>query len=1731
MDPFAGTILASPASSAPKAPASSPSAPVIPPIVPSSPAAPKAPVSSTPAPNPTPAAPSPAIVNSDPFAGTLLAAPKGSTTTTFGERTGFAVVKSSKNITAPVSPYWATTTPSGASFGPSQTLDESGVPLLDYRKPGDTATTTDPNRVDTTFDPTVAQPVTSKQVITPRMPESESSTIKKQMGGTPTDQLDHTNSLELAGSNEKSNLRIEPDVPGTQNTATDPLENTLGQAVQSGNMSLFDAQVAEAKAKGVPVPYTGGSTDPSLWDKFTGAIKSGVEDVKGFMQKLVANSNSNPALAGTPLANTQPVKSTPAQQPLSDVLNIIKQGQGLKLSENDGTGQPSVGLKNTQANVAASSFMNAGNDALQKGSDALASVEPGSTDSTSEKIGKVGQAVISMINFGFSLTGVPEALAALSTIKPASFSSGKSTAITLTGAPAFGTVARGITWAFEKLGQLGNWEGTQVINSLPISQEAKTNLTPFVNNLFGLLDQVAGGEVVHETVAGANEEVNETSEARAQAVTQDPRATGPASKLTDITEKVSQATSALTQAISSILFDRSNQVKGPTPPAPTDETTQPNENEPATAKAATQYQPLFRGPKIDTGAVAGLLKDYVPEDKVSLVFDPDLLKEEGNLGQFKDKSALRVLSPKIKDVIELYDNNGKTYVRTAFHEAYHYLESLMTPEMLKDLNDKTLAKMTDGDHTQYDNAEKYPTAESRAAEYRADEFAKEQTSKAGYKSPLGTVIDTIKAFIQKLIDIGNNIVESIKNTPNKEGGFAKNPFADEQNRASEEYNKEQAKIEKFDEEQAFKASLTSPELENLRAQRDIAEEALQQNPARHLIPFTNKITGELPEVLGDDKGGKFRQSGDDIASQHGFEYSEDARKAVADYKMRQSELRDLNQQIKEKTEETNARALRLKDERALAKLSDKTDKHISKLIGDRDAQEERVARTKKAAEEGDARVKQNLKEVAERESNLTRSIKENSKGEGILSGIKRSLEPVKSMPDSTRDIVRTWLTRRNMADILAKEEHDSYPGHEKEGMNTIIAQQDGAKIPYLTNAFDDMRAEGNARGLDIAYQENYMPQVWKESAMDISKIIAKRMEAQGVSQVDIQAYLDGVEKLDEETATRLKLNPFFTKEKVIPDYRTGIEIGLHPEYDNPVDLIANYRRDMETAIANRNLSVELQKNGDLLPVDLNSQAPKGWKVTSIFGRSYWAPPHLADFLDDYLRGNEDLSWQQKIAEKASHAAIVVQNVGLMSGIPGTTVQAFPLSVLYAETFGYGNFSAIKPWIIANSDAMTASWLEKNWTYVKMMGEDGINVQSLARDSWDKSTISEVIKSSNLLNLKDLGTVGREIWNRGWMSKTFDRMIPMLSTELYKRIYEDAVAKGMPEDDARELASQNVQNKYVLPEPQGKTTQQVIRSVAYGPVWRQQIMRTLWNSAKGWTTEFSNPEFTQARKLAIGMALTFAAYQVINKRTSGQFTWQNASGHEMDIAFPNSDGSVTYATFFPSWMTVPKLIAGVGTGLAKGDIAAATQSAVGLFNPNIQTIGQVLTNKDYFGRPIYKTTDSATTKIAKIAAYAGSETVVPQILKDAIAYLDGTNTGLQSFIALTGGMVKYQSSASINSSGFYEGTQAQIQAKADEEAAVLPLFNKAQAFIAAGNQAAADLITGQMSAADYAIYKTLKATATRTATLKGEAAMYGIVEKAHDYILQGNQAAADALTSALTPTQYKDYLLAKKKLGY
>jgi hypothetical protein len=72
----------------------------------------------------------------------------------------------------------------------------------------------------------------------------------------------------------------------------------------------------------------------------------------------------------------------------------------------------------------------------------------------------------------------------------------------------------------------------------------------------------------------------------------------------------------------------------------------------------------------------------------------------------------------------------------------------------------------------------------------------------------------------------------------------------------------------------------------------------------------------------------------------------------------------------------------------------------------------------------------------------------------------------------------------------------------------------------------------------------------------------------------------------------LSNKPGFTMEKIIQDYKTGIEAGLTPKYDNLTDLLVDYEGKVNKLVADKTFTNFLKKTAYYKKMALPQQIGK-----------------------------------------------------------------------------------------------------------------------------------------------------------------------------------------------------------------------------------------------------------------------------------------------------------------------------------------------------------------------------------------------------------------------------------------------------------------------------------------------------------------------------------------------------------
>lgn len=146
----------------------------------------------------------------------------------------------------------------GKGYGASNITDTSGKPLLTFKNQTAKQSQLLSNRVATTWDPTVPQKLDRKMLVNGRVPREVTDALREELGAGYDDELDHRIALSLGGSNQKTNLGLEPGRT-TKGRAVqlNTLVNKISKEVSDGKISHLEGQKRIAEAKGVKLPDIG----------------------------------------------------------------------------------------------------------------------------------------------------------------------------------------------------------------------------------------------------------------------------------------------------------------------------------------------------------------------------------------------------------------------------------------------------------------------------------------------------------------------------------------------------------------------------------------------------------------------------------------------------------------------------------------------------------------------------------------------------------------------------------------------------------------------------------------------------------------------------------------------------------------------------------------------------------------------------------------------------------------------------------------------------------------------------------------------------------------------------------------------------------------------------------------------------------------------------------------------------------------------------------------------------------------------------------------------------------------------------------------------------------------------------------------------------------------------------------------------------------------------------------
>jgi hypothetical protein len=749
---------------------------------------------------------------------------------------------------------------------------------------------------------------------------------------------------------------------------------------------------------------------------------------------------------------------------------------------------------------------------------------------------------------------------------------------------------------------------------------------------------------------------------------------------------------------------------------------------------------------------------------------------------------------------------------------------------------------------------------------------------------------------------------------------------------------------------------------------------------------------------------------------------------------------------------------------------------------------------------------------------------------------KRNLAPLKFVDPETQKILRDWNANKLKATEAANKLAQSIkiPG---DSMDLIDKYQAGEDIPQkaqIKKIFDNLRNEAIAKGADVKYRENYVPQVYKGTPAKIQEAILDYLREHGVNDEMAMDYVNGVKPLPEDMALRLKVSPSFEKERVFENYKVAEEYGLKPKFTKISDLAGYYKGELEKTINNKTLIDSLIQQGKVVA---EFKAPKEWTVLNTEftgGKTYRASPNLANVINNIFEDPNQAGLLNVIARKAGRTSRVMQEVALSAGVPGTTVNFFSIGQLYKE-LAAGNYKAVAAFVRANSNTATIKWFTEHQQTLDDMAAQGIDVTDRV-GTFGRESVKDLVTSGELR--KAVGASLEKVFGE----KTFDSMMPQLQAQLFEDVAKSGIAQGLSEAEAKKIAGDVVRNNFGINTDafaRGKLTSDVLSSIFFAPRFRESIIGALSNTGKaGWDVakyvgtggkSKIDPGLSRNRRLLVGMILLYGIYNAINKQQNDQYMWENPSGRKFSLRIPRANGEVIYVDFFPSFLSFARNIAsGVIAGV-QGDVSTATQQIGGVFSMPMKIGFEVLANQDYFGNPIYKDTDTPAQKAKKIAKFVNLQVNHPYI-KEIMNQIEQKKPLYQSLSVALELPLKFSTGDKESTSRFYDALDAKRIEAAQTRSAFTPKFDEIQKLIRDGKIDEANAKLKELTDEEYKIYKSMKTTLKSSDTFSGKAAMFDTYNKMQDLIKQGKIEEATTILESFSNEEYKYYQLLKKQFG-
>lgn len=594
---------------------------------------------------------------------------------------------------------------------------------------------------------------------------------------------------------------------------------------------------------------------------------------------------------------------------------------------------------------------------------------------------------------------------------------------------------------------------------------------------------------------------------------------------------------------------------------------------------------------------------------------------------------------------------------------------------------------------------------------------------------------------------------------------------------------------------------------------------------------------------------------------------------------------------------------------------------------------------------------------------------------------------VSENPKNFEGVFDRWIGRRDSARTKGYLLGDSIKNvSDGEAWNVVNALEGTAKtkntvaVNQIRGIYDNLFKKAKAAGVDVRYLKDYVTHIWKESPEQVAETFRS-------------------------ASGKFK----FAKERTLPTYAEGIELGLTPKYTNPRQIVAEYGRKLEEAIANADMIRDLQKSGLVVDASVGAKQPGFAPIiapglqknmssvgndTKIVGH-YYAPRELAAKINRIF-SPEDMGTLGSFLDKSAKTASTLQDISMSGGIPKTPFNAFTVANMQKDALSGRISSPVKSFFTSLSGGASDRFFKENADQIIKMQERNIPVSStLDVDSLAGGTFAQ--KAFTGVDPSKWEKI-KSVWHKSMNEPTFRRFMPQLQIRLFNDIEKQSLRKGKTESEAADIAAKAVANFYGIVGSgkmarRTKIAQDFSGTVFFAPRYREAMINFWINNAKALRHPFAL-ENRQNLKFVAGSLAMYAAYDYANKALNGVHIWENPTGKTDKLLVPDGDTTIG-VPYLSSIATVPRALMRESAALIRGDISGAGKDALQTYSSSlVKPVADMVKNEDYFGNPITEETDTPGEKWGKLGSYALAQYAGHPYVKAAQSAMSGKKPGYQ-----------------------------------------------------------------------------------------------------------------------------------------